>query len=531
MPTIIDAETFFERQRPQCVPADAPVPDFQALVARVAALDASKHPLAALKSILEREHFRLGAGAEALRAIGSIGADTVFVAAGQQAGLFGGPLYTVYKAMHAVRLAARLTEETGRGVVPVFWIASDDHDFSEVNALDVRNSDGEPFRLEYTPVVTSEGAPVGDIILDSGIAQAIDTLAGTMPSGDAAASYLDMVRRAWIPGRPWADAFAVHMLGLFGRHGLVMLDPRWTGVKALFSRIYAAELANPLATARLVNDEADAFESASLRKKALRKPEGSTNLFLETDGVRHPLMYDGERFVAGDAVFFADEMREFAVSAPERLSPAAALRPVCQDSLMPVAALIAGPGERLYLSQLDTVYDLFGVSRSVPWPRASFTIIDRRTIRAAEREGVPLPVLFSDYDRLKSDIARGTFPEEAGRALDDLDRTVTEAFGRVAESIAAIDPTLRDAVRKDLGRVLHIAEGIRGRALKAHKATLDISGRRLASAAGFLRPGNSPQERRYGFDAVSAALDRDTFDTLIEVASPGEENHRIVIEE
>jgi hypothetical protein len=132
--------------------------------------------------------------------------------------------------------------------------------------------------------------------------------------------------------------------------------------------------------------------------------------------------------------------------------------------------------------------------------------------------------VFSDYDRLKADIARGTFPEEAGRALDDLDRTVTEAFGRVAETVAAIDPTLRDAVRKDLGRVLHIAEGIRGRALKAHKSTLDSSGRRLASAAGFLRPGNGAQERRYGFDAVSAVLDRDTFDTLIETTSPARNN-------
>lgn len=531
MPKIIDASSFFPENRPHGLPSDAPKPDFASLAARTKLLSAARKTPDDIAAILARENTRLGAGPATLDAVSSIDASTVFVVAGQQAGLFGGPLYTLYKAMHAVRLARRLSDASGRTVVPVFWVASDDHDFEEVSSLAIRTSDGSAGDMEYSPGGRRDGGPVGTIILDDSIAETLETFGRTLPQGDAGARYLEMLRRAWTPGRLWTDAFAMQMLELFRDHGLVLFDPRWDGVKSHFRDVFLKEIEVPGASSRLLNDEADSFESARMRKKALRKPEGSTNLFIETDGVRMPLMFDGGVFRAGETTFTSSELKTVIDSEPYRLGPAAAIRPVCQDALFPVAALISGPGERLYLSQLDAVYSLFGIERSTPWPRASFTVVDRRTMRVSDKEAIPPQELFAGIETILSTFAKSTFPERTARDLDALDTAISDGFERLAESIAEVDPTLVSAVEKERGRVLHITESLRERALRAHKASADVSTNRLQAASWFLLPDGSAQERSFGTDAILGVLADGGFDAILNAASPGEECHRIVLQE
>jgi bacillithiol synthase len=346
MLTIIDAASFFGSDRPRGIPLDAPVPDEAALFsrARTLAVESSRYPLDALKDILLHENIRIGAADPALDTVRSIGPGAVFVVAGQQSGLFGGPLYTLYKGLHAVRLARRIRKATGVNAIPVFWVASDDHDFVEVRSIGVRASDGGPFRVEYEPKNRTEGAPVGEIMLDDGIGEAVNRLAGRLAPGERADSYTGLLRRSWKPGTRWSDAFSAQMAGLLSRTGLVMLDPRWAGVKRLFAGVMRAEIENPLASSARVNEEADRIESKGGRTAPLRRGENATNLFLETGGVRRALLFEDGVFLAGDGRFSPDELLALLDAEPERFSPAAALRPVCQDALMPVAALIGGPG-------------------------------------------------------------------------------------------------------------------------------------------------------------------------------------------
>lgn len=529
MNTFIDAATFFGDHRPLGIPSDTGEPDFVTLVNRTRNLDASPYPYSILKAILDRENRRLGAGPKTIDSIASINGQTIFIVCGQQAGLFGGPLYTLYKAMHAVQLSLRLSELTGRNVLPLFWVASDDHDFEEVKKIGVKTRDGEKSTIEYHPDRQVEGVPVGEIMLDEGIISAVDSLAETLPTGEASGRYLDILRSAWKPGSRWSDAFTAQMLRLFASYGLVLFDPRWKGVKNLFRSIFIAELSDPLASAALVNKEADAFESVGMRKKALRKSVGSTNLFLTVDGVRLPLFVEKEGFRAGNQSLTKSDMFNIVNSSPDRVSPAASLRPICQDTIMPVAALICGPGERIYMEQVKPLYTLFGVSRSLVWPRASFTVIDSRIIRNAEKERIPLPMMFANSERIRKDLALDSFPRETGKALDSLDALIESGFTRAAESIALIDPTLKDSVKKDMGKVLHIARSIRERALRAHRSSLAISEKRLLSASYFLLPDGKPQERWFGADLIFTSLDDDGFDEFIKATSPHEEYHRIVL--
>jgi bacillithiol synthase len=196
---------------------------------------------------------------------------------------------------------------------------------------------------------------------------------------------------------------------------------------------------------------------------------------------------------------------------------------------MPVAALIGGPGERAYLAQAAPLYSLFGVNRSLVWPRASFTLLDRRSLRAAEKAGIQPALLFRGLDDIRGEIAKGSFPSEIARALDALERGTDAGFEETAGALAALDPTLAESARKEKGRALHIIRSLRERAERTHKSKLGLSDSRLAAAAHFLLPDGKPQERWFGADAAYILLGPEGLDDLLALSSPGEEKHRIVM--
>ncbi|MFC1541351.1 bacillithiol biosynthesis cysteine-adding enzyme BshC [Candidatus Latescibacterota bacterium] len=526
---VINAESFFNTARPPCIPSDfGPIkPDI--LVDRIKTMNSVDYHLNTIKGILNRENRFIDAGKAALDSIERIGKETVFVICGQQAGLFGGPLYTFYKAMHAIRLSSILSERTGKQIVPLFWIASDDHDFEEVKSLGIRTNDGSTFRLEYIPEQHTEGTPVGEIVIDDGIFRTIDVLERHIAPGEFSESYLGIIKSSWQPGIKWGEAFAKQIAALFSEYGLVIFDPRASGAKALFRDIMTAELNDPLASSKLVNAEAAKYETSKQRKKAIRKPEGSTNLFFEIDGIRYPLFIKQNRISAGDKTFSQNEILELLVSEPEKFSPGATLRPVCQDLIFPTVALISGPGERFYLEQIEPVYKYFNVNRSIPWPRASFTIIDHKTLRIAEKETIPLEKMFTDIDSIRNEYAKNTFPEDIKDKLDGIEKFVDNELNGIADKIGKIDSTLIQHIQKEKGKILHTLNGIKARAIKAHKSSLEISESRYKSSSYFLNPEGGAQERWFGIDAVVSMFRESGFDELLKLTSPGEERHRIIL--
>ena len=525
----INADSFFASSAPPCIPSGTGSPDVNILVDRIQSLSAVDYPVAAVKDILRSQNRSIGAGDAALNAIENIGTDTAYVICGQQAGLFGGPLYTLYKAMHAVRLSSVLSERSGKQIVPLFWIASDDHDFEEVGSLGIRTDEGSAQRVEYTPEQYLKGAPVGDIVIDGGISGAVEMLEKHIVPGDFSGRYISIIKSSWQPGVKWADAFAKQISALFSEYGIVMFDPRGDGAKALLREIMTAELNDPAASSGIINAEAEKYETSKERKRAIRKPEGSTNLFYESGGVRYALFFYGSRFRAGDEAFSKDEMLEMIESAPERFSPGAALRPVCQDFVFPAAALISGPGERFYLKQIEPVYRQFNVSRSIPWPRASFTLIDQKTVRISEKEHIPLEKMFQDTDSIRAEHARSTFPQEMKDTLDALELTIDNKLDTIADQIGTIDSTLINSIQKEKGKILHTINGIRTRAVRAHKSKTELSENRYISSSCFLAPDGGPQERWFGIDAVTSLLRDRGFDELLELTSPGEGSHRIIM--
>src|SRR4030095_13491521 len=194
---------------------------------------------------------RWGAPEETLNNIDMLrDADCIAVVSGQQAGLFAGPLYTIYKALTAVKLAGCLRQRNTKAV-PVFWIAAEDHDFAEVAMAEFLSRVCQLSHVEVSSTLHQEGQPVGHVVNDESIKTVVDELFDTLPNSEFSDDINALVLKAWQPGRGFVESFAVMMTSRLGKYGLIFLDPLDPDLKKLAAPLYseAARRSSEIATA------------------------------------------------------------------------------------------------------------------------------------------------------------------------------------------------------------------------------------------------------------------------------------------
>ncbi len=417
-------------------------------------------------------------------------AESVVVVTGQQLGLFGGPLYTFYKALTAVKLAEQLARETGRSVAPIFWLADEDHDYAEVHATTLPNG-AEPIRVAYEDGLLPEmnRGPVGRIVLGERMGTTVDQLFAAFPQAP------DWVREVWRPGELWRDAFAHTLRGLTKGTGLVFVSADDARLKRLAAPIFRREIGSwsdsfdklAVATDGLVND---GFH--------VQVKPGPVNLFLFSgDGERLPIDPDGDGFVLRGTRerFSREELLDLVEAHPVRFSPNVVLRPVMQDTLLPTAAYVAGPGEIAYFAQLKPIYEVFGVPMPVIYPRASLTLVSGKLQRFLDEYGLELPDLKEDIHELhrrltleRSDAGLyGQFADAARQA-----RALVEVLKPIATSV---DSSLDKAVEAAQAKVEKALTRLEAKTIRAEKRNQHVILERLERLVGELMPGGVPQER------------------------------------
>ncbi len=497
-------------------PAAGPAPGIQALERARVAQSGRAFPAAAAGALLAAEGSAAVRGRDAL-----LSGRALAVTSGQQPGLFTGPLYTIYKALTAAALAEALAERWARPVVPVFWVAGDDHDFAEINHCAVLGADGA-----VRTIMLRERAPDAPMLpayrepLGPDAAQVLQALGAALPPSEYQAETLAWLGGAYTPARSVAEAHATALAELLGPLGVVVCR----GWNAALKREAGAVLLEALRSARAL-DEALAKETARLLRAGEEAPvevgAGMSLVMFEGTQGRDRLRIAEGGFVtrrSGERLALGD-LEAVLKSAPERLSANVLLRPVVEAHLLPTVSYIGGPAELRYLGQAGPAFAHLAVPRPVPAPRLSGLVVEAKVEKALARLGLAARDLARPEGELASAVVRSSLPADAASALERLRRALAEHYDTLARAATAIEPTLQRPVETARNQALHGAEEIEKRLIGALKRNNEATLQQLARARANLFPGGQPQERVLTIASYLARYGRAFLDVLREAAA------------
>ena len=363
--------------------------------------------------------------------------DTVAVVTGQQAGLFGGPLFTLLKAVTAIKLARQVAADHTTRVVPVFWVDAEDHDLDEIRTCGVLDGDLALRRVSLA-LHASAGQPAATVELDRSIDDAVEELRRVLPETEYSTELLTGLATTYASGTRLVDAFARWLESWLGRHGLVVFDASDAAAKPLVQPIFSRELRTRGETVRLAASAGDNLAERGYHAQVTTAPD--TVALFQLDGTRQPIRLEGDDFAVGTATLPADELLRRADTRPETFSPNVLLRPIVQDALFPTVAYVAGPHELAYLGQLRQIYAGFDVPMPLMYPRASATLVDRATVKFLQRYELDFWALQAQDDAALNQLLAAQLPESVERAVGEAEVAIAARLDTIATEVPAIDP-------------------------------------------------------------------------------------------
>ncbi len=458
-----------------------------AIAEQARALDFDPRRRQAIADVLERQNREWGASDSTLASISRLRAGAVAVVSGQQVGLFGGPLYSLLKAASAVQLAAELSSK-GVDAVPLFWLATEDHDLAEVNQVPLPAADGR-MEIVTAPVKASANVPVGEVRFG----EEIEPLVGR------AAELLDPELRAMLgssyrAGETFGSAFGRLFNKIFAGTGLILMQPLDHDVHAIAKPLLrdaldrAAELDGKLLL------RGKELQAAGYHEQ-VKVTGSSTLLFIFQNGERSVMQMAGEDFLVRAERLTRAEIFERLEAHPEQFSANVLLRPVVQDYLLPTVVYFGGPSEIAYFAQAAVVYqNLLGRITPV-LPRLSLTVVNSRMQRLLRRYELRLPDLFRGETYLRELLASRVLPGVVQQQFAEGAQAVDKLIAQFREPLRKLDPTLVNAAEKAGLKMHHQVSRLAGKAARAELRKNEQLSREAAELMNGLFPANTLQER------------------------------------
>ncbi len=440
------------------------------------------------------------------------------VTTGQQPGLFGGPLYSLYKGLSAIAAARALEQELHRPVLPLFWIASEDHDWDEAGTIKVLDSKNRLSQVTLEVEEEHRHRPIFRVPLSEEIDQVLEAFLSLHPDTDFSSDLHEMLRSGFRRGRTLSDGFQAFIethLGPLGLHVVPAHDPvlKERSRPMLLRELDAAEERETE-----LNRTADELSKLGYSIQVPILP-GGVNIFFEGPAGRERLYRDGpgtfhlrhsgERVTRG-------EVEEAAARDPSVLSPNVLLRPVVENSLFPVLGYVAGPGEIQYYSQLRPVFEGHDLEMPIVLPRHSVTLVERKIGKVLDKFALDLEQLSRPHHELAAELTREEMPEDIRKTLEGLRARVHEAGDELLQGVQSIDATLAGPVEHARNQTFQSFEEVEKKILQALKRQNEIALAQVEKAQIHLFPEGKPQERvlnpvyylvRYGPDLVRHLLD------------------------
>lgn len=473
----------------------------------------------------------LGAGPKTIENINALREPrTVAVVSGQQTGLFGGPLYTVYKALSAIRLASELNSR-GHRAVPVFWMATEDHDFEEVSTTYFFSGQSKLYRSVYCQNVDGEGTPVGNIVVDKSISTDIECLAAALSPSSSRDAIKEELSRSWGASHTFGRAFGQTIADLTSKYGLILFDPQQSGLKHLSARTYgrAVECADDIVEA-IVNRDIQ-LEEHGFHSQVMVDKDYFPLFWIDDSGARRALrrLSAGVYGVKGQKVQFTrDELHQIAEHQPDRLSPGVMLRPVVQDDLLPTAAYFGGGAEISYFAQNSVVYEILDRPVTPIFHRQSFTILQPRDAKSIRKLGLEYLDLFMDSQSVAIKWAEGNIPPAMANIFTNATKLVNNELDKIKHVIESVDGTLIDHVEKRRRKMLHHISALRTKTLRAISRKNGDAQRRISELHSVVMPNGHLQERSINVYSFVNTFGRGFIDLIYESVDLSDKGHRII---
>lgn len=447
----------------------------------------------------------------------------VAVVTGQQAGLFSGPLYTIYKALSAVKMTECLR---GRGfnAVPVFWIATEDHDFEEVSKTFVLGRTGELDELKNEPKRCYENLPVGTIQLDESIRETVKELFEDLSSTEFTDELRELIEQSWTPETYFGDAFAKLLTGLFADYGLIILCPLDPRLKQLAAPIYKQAIEKSAEIVDALRKRSDELQEKGYHAQVLVGEDYFPLFWQAKDKTRNALKKSAQgTFKTKDnsREFTLEELAEIAEKEPTRFSPSVVLRSVVQDYILPTICYFGGAAEIAYFAQSGEVYRILDRPNTPIFHRQSFTVIEPKHNKTLDKYELELKDLLVGYENLLPQIVEKYLNSDTAKIFAEAEEKINIELNRLDQNLSQIEPTLADNLAKRRRKIIYHIGAMRNKFHHAQirkDATLQ---RQIETMFTALLPHKHLQERtlnvnyflnRYGFnfvDWIYQAIDLD----------------------
>jgi bacillithiol biosynthesis cysteine-adding enzyme BshC len=479
----------------------------------------------ALAEVLTEQNAGYGCGPETLGAIGKLVRDKACaVVTGQQVGLFSGPLYTIYKALTAIKLSDALNRRGPGSFVPVFWLASDDHDLAEVDHITLLDKDNRVREIRCPAPQHERKAPVSDIPLPQEIGDCLEQIRDLTLDTEFKADILGSLSEAYAPGRSYVEAFGRWMTRLFRSRGLILIDAGHPHLKEMGRDVFYREIAEDSPSTRLALAASERLRQAGYEAQIPLHAGILNQFYLERE--RHAIQWkDGAFDIKGlPSLATKEDLLRLTKEKPLLFSPNVLLRPLYQDALLPTVAYVGGPSEIAYFAQLKGVYEAFGLPMPVIYPRKSLTIVERKVDHILKKYHLSVPDLWRNAAVAIGDITKEDIPDSVGRALLRVRDQLERDYASLKSEILAFDSGLAESVELAKGKMNQQLNFLEKKARQAATKRNDIAVRQLHKAVDNLFPNRHFQERvfnivpyliKYGaafMDKLDQAIDIDIVD-------------------
>ncbi|MCJ7496632.1 MAG: bacillithiol biosynthesis cysteine-adding enzyme BshC [candidate division Zixibacteria bacterium] len=472
-----------------------------------------------LSSILKEQNQRFGSGSEAFKNIELLQkSESLVVFTGQQVGLFGGPLYTIYKAITTLKLAQALSFRFSRPLVPLFWLDSEDHDFEEVRSTCIVDKENQIQEIKYSPAKVSSGSPMYQVVLEEEITSCVELLKSSLHPSEFKDKVIQKLDEFYVKGETISNSFAKWIATLLGKYGLVIVDPGDKVLKELAVELFLKEIKNPNKSIKLVKETGEKLESSGYHQQVI-KPEEMINLFLGEEGRRSSLKWSGDliEVEGSDRKITREEFLHIIENEPQRLIPNVLLLPLMRSYLFPTAVYIGGPGEISYYAQLKSVFEFYDIPMPVVYPRASLSLIEDKVKQVFQKYSIDFTDLFQDPEILISSILKKKFPNPLDKKLEEKTAKIKDLLDGLEEELTVDEPDLKSNIENTRGKIDYELKRLGEKLFQVHRQKNQTLKEQIYKAKNNLLPENKLQERvlnllpfliKYGFEFVDFLYDQ-----------------------